>query len=120
MVLDQLVFCPVFLTVFFAYSGSIQGHTGQQIQRNLQQVPFLSLMLSIYVLPLKKYVKSLLAGYTIWPLFQIVNFLVIPVNYKVVAVNGFSLLWNSLLFGYVQQQHGESGCTTTSKGSPLN
>ncbi|KAI8904103.1 hypothetical protein EDD86DRAFT_195033 [Gorgonomyces haynaldii] len=85
--LDQLVFSPVFLTIFFGFNGWMEGKSYQQIKQKLDDA----------------YWDALKANWTVWPAFQLFNFRFVPLQYQVVTVNTVALGWNTFL-SYKQHQ----------------
>lgn len=71
MGLDQLVFNPALLVIFLIYNTKHKEGNFWSIYRN-----------------------TLFTGYTVWPLFQLVNFFFIPLNLRIYAVNMAAFLWN--------------------------
>ena len=79
--LDQFVFSPVFLIVFFTANGLMEGKTLAQCKAKLE----------------KGYVTALTANWTIWPWVQLANFKFVPLNYQALFVNSIALGWNTYL-----------------------
>jgi protein Mpv17 len=82
MSMDQLIFAPIFgVPLYFTGIGLLEGKSLTEVQASLG----------------RNYVPTLLANWTIWPAFQFVNFMVIPFEYRLLAVNFMSIGWNTFL-----------------------
>ncbi|KAI5181930.1 protein Mpv17 [Nematocida sp. AWRm80] len=81
MLIDQLIWSPVG-TLVYAIFSTIIDPAGKKI----------SIMLI-----LENYIKFLLASYAVWPLVQMINFMFIPLEFRVGFMNTFSFLWNTYL-----------------------
>lgn len=79
--LDQGVFAPVFLGVFFTYNGYMEGSTFDEIKVRLRT----------------GYPSALAGNYMLWPAVQFFNFKFVPLNYQALTVNTVALGWNSFL-----------------------
>lgn len=79
--MDQLGCSPVFLATFISVVGAFQGENVDGIQRKLKA----------------EYTDILLANYKVWPLVQLVNFSLVPLNYQVVFVQIVAIFWNTYL-----------------------
>lgn len=78
---DQLVFTPCAISLYFGIMGLMQQKTLTEIKKGWQE----------------NFVSTLLVNWTVWPTFQAVNFTLIPVGYRLLAVNVVSLGWNTFL-----------------------
>ncbi|PVU95886.1 hypothetical protein BB561_001532 [Smittium simulii] len=78
---DQLVFAPVGLLAFFAYMNVAEN----------KSISALSYTLS------EKYIETLKSNYLIWPLFQLLNFSLVPVQFRVPVGGVFGILWTVYL-----------------------
>lgn len=75
---DQAVFAPVHLAVFLTSMSLLEG-VNPQIK--LQE----------------SYWPGLKANWSVWPIVQIFNFSIVPLDLRVLVVNVISLGWNSYL-----------------------
>lgn len=82
MIIDQLIFCPLFTAVFFIYNGYLEG--GGSWEAVKYKFSF-------------AYWPTLLANYKLWPFVQFVNFYIIPLQFRVPFVNLVALGWNAYL-----------------------
>ncbi|VDD89331.1 unnamed protein product [Enterobius vermicularis] len=86
LVIDQVVFAPVFLaTILFmlrSFEGSRPRECYQQIKRD--------------------YLPILVFNLEFWPLLQLFNFYLMPLNFRVIIVQLGSLVWNTY-FSYQTQ-----------------
>lgn len=78
---DQLMFSPVAISLYFGIMDLMQRKSPSEIKTNWQT----------------NFVPTLLMNWTVWPTFQAVNFWLIPVGYRLLAVNVVSLGWNTFL-----------------------
>lgn len=75
---DQLVFAPTNLFVFLSTMSILEGVSPRE--------------------KLARTYKSALQGnWMVWPFVQVVNFSFVPVDYRVLFVNGLSIFWNCYL-----------------------
>ena len=79
--LDQLVFAPNAIALFFFVTGALEGHDLITTGTKLKQV----------------YWDVLMSNYTIWPAVQLFNFYFIPLHYQSILVNTISVGWNAYL-----------------------
>jgi protein Mpv17 len=79
--MDQFIFAPSFLFLFFSYNGLMEGQSIDKIKEKFR----------------KGYWPALVGNWTVWPLVQLVNFRFVPLHYQTVVVNSVALGWNSYL-----------------------
>ncbi len=79
--MDQLLFSPVFLAVFFAYN-----HLGERGNLAGISCRFKA-----------GYTDTLKASYKLWPLVQFVNFYLVPLNYQLLFLNFVAIGWTAFL-----------------------
>jgi protein Mpv17 len=79
--MDQLIFAPSFLFLFFTANGVMQGQSNDDIKTKL----------------LTSYPSALVANYQLWPMVQLANFTLVPLNYQALLVNTVALGWNTYL-----------------------
>ncbi|KAL7270463.1 Protein required for ethanol metabolism [Rhizina undulata] len=82
--LDQLVFTPINLTLFFSAMSLLEGGGPAEKLRG-------------------SFWTGLVSNWKVWPAVQLVNFRVVPLEYRLLVVNVVSLGWNSYL-SYLNQQ----------------
>lgn len=80
LLLDQFLFSPLFIGVFFASLLTLEGRPSEILPK-LQQDWF----------------ASVLANWKLWIPFQFVNFLVVPQQLQVLVANVIALAWNVYL-----------------------
>ncbi|CDW91795.1 mpv17 pmp22 family protein [Stylonychia lemnae] len=81
LALDQLVFAPVVVTMFYPVINFIEGKPFQQSIEDLKN----------------KFIPTMITNYKIWPLANFINFTFIPIQYQVLWANMISLLFNACL-----------------------
>lgn len=81
MLLDQGVWAPFFIALFFSLSDSLDGKSFQEIKSKLEVA----------------YVPALKVNWMIWPFVQLANFYVIPLQHRIMVVNFVALFWNMYL-----------------------
>jgi len=79
--MDQLVFAPVGLACFFTFMTVAEGGGKRAISRKLQDV----------------YLPALKANYMLWPLVQMLNFRVIPIQFQIPFVSTVGIAWTAYL-----------------------
>jgi len=77
VVCDQVVFAPFGLGLFFSYLTVAEGQGPRAIKKKMEQV----------------YVPTLKANYMIWPLVQILNFRIIPLQFQLPFVSTVGIFW---------------------------
>ncbi|KAG2446470.1 hypothetical protein HYH02_008461 [Chlamydomonas schloesseri] len=80
MLLDQLLFAPLGLALFFVVIKLLEGRPAD-IRRSLQT----------------SYVKSLLGGYLLWPAAGLLNFALLPNEYRLLFNNCVNIIWTCFL-----------------------
>ena len=85
LALDQLLFGPTFMAVFFVTITLANGGNWQDAQRKLQ----------------REFVPTLIRGWALWPSVQLVNFCLVPAHYQLMAINGVAVGWMGYL-SYVE------------------
>lgn len=81
VVLDQLGFSPVFVSVFLTTLGGVQT---RNLNDSINRVK-------------RDYKDVLIANYKLWPWVQLVNFYFVPLQYQVLLVQCVALFWNTYL-----------------------
>ncbi|EDO45507.1 predicted protein [Nematostella vectensis] len=79
--LDQSLFAPCFIAVFFGIKCTVSGQTLDEYKQVLRE----------------HYLNTLIANYKLWPAVQIVTFSIIPFSYRVLFVQCFAVFWNTYL-----------------------
>jgi len=78
---DQLVFAPISLSVFFTYITVTEGGGKRAVIKKLQDL----------------YIPSLKANYLLWPLVQIINFRLMPLQFQLPFVSTIGIGWTAYL-----------------------
>lgn len=79
--LDQFLFAPGFIALFFSAQGALEGKNMTQIKEKLDD----------------GYPQALLNNYKLWPAVQFFNFYVTPLNHRLMVTNIVALGWNTYL-----------------------
>ncbi|GIL73600.1 hypothetical protein Vretimale_5152 [Volvox reticuliferus] len=101
MLLDQVIFAPLGLLMFFVVIKCLEGRP--------QQLP--------YTLR-SSYVKTLLGGYLLWPLAGILNFALLPNEYRLLFNNCVNIIWTCFLS--IMSSGGNAGKDTDPEGLPAS
>ncbi|KAL6938101.1 hypothetical protein ACO0RG_004640 [Hanseniaspora osmophila] len=78
---DQLCFAPLAIPFYFGCITLMEGKTWQEAKLKINE----------------NYKTTLLANWSVWPLFQAFNFAVVPVHHRLLAVNTIAIFWNTFL-----------------------
>lgn len=81
MILDAFLFSPVAVAGYFTWRTILEGGRSNDIVAKLRD----------------SYVNALLASFRFWPCANIINFSLVPVEYRVLYNNMLSLFWNGYL-----------------------
>lgn len=95
--LDQALFLPVYLIGFVGIMGVLRRDKIKVIEEKLA----------------RDFKPLLLASYSIWPAVQVVNFYLLPLRHRVLAINVVCLFWNS----YVAWKAEEGLCERETESS---
>lgn len=78
---DQAFFAPSSLAVFFTVMGLAETGKWAAVKEKFHDA----------------YKPALVANYTVWPLVQLVNFKLMPLQYRLPFVSTLGILWNAYL-----------------------
>lgn len=78
---DQLIFAPFGLGIFFTAMTIAEGGGKRAVANKLRDM----------------YVPSLKANYVVWPVVQVVNFRLMPVQYQLPFVSTIGIAWTAYL-----------------------
>jgi len=78
---DQLILAPIFLFNFICLMGVLNGQSRGQIKSEIQ----------------RHYVDIMIRNYQLWPAAQLINFGLVPLQYRVLFAQSVALLWNTYL-----------------------
>jgi len=93
LALDQLVFAPTFIPVFFSGLQFLDGNFDlKQLRGKLE----------------RDYVDTLVANYLLWVPAMLINFRLVPMQYQVLFSNAVGFGWNVFLSA-VSHKEGEGG-----------
>ncbi|XP_077990365.1 mitochondrial inner membrane protein Mpv17-like [Glandiceps talaboti] len=81
MCTDQIIMAPLFIFTFFTTMSFASGMTTSQVKEKLKQ----------------DYFDALKTNYKVWPLVQLTNFYLVPLNHRVLFVNVVALFWNTYM-----------------------
>ncbi|KAK9501154.1 hypothetical protein O3M35_002245 [Rhynocoris fuscipes] len=79
--IDQGIFAPIFLALFVSTTSLLEGKGVDDLKNRLKD----------------DYPDILLANYKVWPGVQIVNFSIIPLQFRVLFLQIIALAWNTYL-----------------------
>ena len=79
--MDQLLFAPISLGVFFTFMTLAEGGGKKHVVKKFQDI----------------YIPTLRANYILWPAVQILNFRVIPLQFQIPVVSTVGVLWTAYL-----------------------
>jgi len=82
---------PVFLANFIAANSVLQGNSWSKVKSDVTA----------------NYKDILITNYQIWPLVQLVNFNLVPLQYQLLVVQVVAILWNSYLSWKTNQTPAE-------------
>ncbi|KAG2433863.1 hypothetical protein HXX76_008217 [Chlamydomonas incerta] len=99
MLLDQLLFAPLGLALFFVVIKLLEGRP-HDISRSLRT----------------SYVKSLLGGYLLWPAAGLLNFALLPNEYRLLFNNCVNIIWTCFLS--IMSSSDNTEHVTTAAGAP--
>lgn len=78
VLVDQLVFAPVFMAQLVAIISYMQHQSLERIEEKLR----------------REFLDILVANYYVWPWVQLVNFRFVPLNYQVPLTQIVAVMWN--------------------------
>eukprot|EP01016_Furgasonia_blochmanni_P041287 TRINITY_DN5340_c0_g1_i3.p1 TRINITY_DN5340_c0_g1~~TRINITY_DN5340_c0_g1_i3.p1 ORF type:complete len:125 (-),score=14.77 TRINITY_DN5340_c0_g1_i3:190-564(-) len=102
MVIDQTLFAPVFLAVFFSVLDTVQNNG--KFDPEFKNVK-------------KCWWSALMMNYKMWPAAQFINFSVIPPSYQVLFANFVGLFFNCYL-SWLQNRHTPAKEVKSEQKSP--
>jgi Mpv17 / PMP22 family len=79
--MDQLIFAPIGLSVFFSFMTVAEGGGKRAILKKFQDV----------------YLPALRANYMVWPAVQILNFRSVPIQFQIPLVSTVGIAWTAYL-----------------------
>jgi len=79
--MDQLIYAPIGLAAFFTFITVAEGGGRRAVIRKFQDV----------------YTPALKANYMVWPLVQMLNFRVMPIQFQIPFVSTIGIAWTAYL-----------------------
>lgn len=79
--MDQLIFAPLGLVCFFTFMTVAEGGGRRAISRKFQDV----------------YIPTLKANFLLWPMVQILNFRMMPIQFQIPFVSSVGIAWTAYL-----------------------
>lgn len=79
--IDQIIWCPLFMTVFFTYLGLVAGDSPAAIGAKIKNDLFTAVQ----------------GSWKIWPIVHTVNFRFISTKHRLVFINGVQIAFNMFL-----------------------
>ncbi|CAC5359895.1 MPV17 [Mytilus coruscus] len=89
VIADQGCFAPVFLPFFLGTMGFLRGETVDEFKNQVK----------------KDFIPVMKANYKVWPAVQICNFMFVPLQHRVLAVNLVSIFWNTYLAWFAETKN---------------
>lgn len=88
MVLDQLIWAPMFSCVFFTFVRTLEGHPEAALATIQSEL-----------------VATIVANYAVWPLAHIINFRFVPSQQRILYINFVQILWTCYLSNLAANGH---------------
>ncbi|SMN18974.1 similar to Saccharomyces cerevisiae YLR251W SYM1 Protein required for ethanol metabolism [Maudiozyma saulgeensis] len=79
--IDQILFAPFGLILYYGSMSVMNGGNLQNVRSKLNS----------------QFWPTLYANWLVWPMVQLMNFSIVPVQYRLLCVNSIALLWNTFL-----------------------
>lgn len=79
--IDQLLFAPIVLVVFISTLSTLEGKSLSEIQTKVRA----------------EFKDLIIANYKLWPAVQVINFTLVPVEYRVLFLQVVAVGWNTFL-----------------------
>jgi protein Mpv17 len=95
IILDAIIFSPVTVSGYFTVRSILEGSGFQGAREKLEA----------------RFVSTVLGAWKFWPLANIINFGLIPLEFRVLYVNVLSLFWT----GYLSYVNAQKTATNTEK-----
>lgn len=95
---DQLAFAPLSLPFYFGCMTTMEGHSLDVAKKKIND----------------QWWSTLKTNWTVWPLFQAINFSFVPLQHQLLAVNVVAIFWNTYL------SYKNSMTTLESKKRPVH
>ncbi|CAL9734368.1 protein Sym1p [Monosporozyma servazzii] len=95
---DQLAFAPLSLPFYFGCMTTMEGHSLDVAKKKIND----------------QWWSTLKTNWTVWPLFQAINFSFVPLQHQLLAVNVVAIFWNTYL------SYKNSITTSESKKRPVH
>jgi len=81
VIIDQAIWCPLFMTVFFTYLGLVAGDSFSAIGDKIKKDLFIAVQ----------------GSWKVWPIVHAVNFKFISTKHRLVFINGIQIAFNMFL-----------------------
>jgi len=79
--IDQIFWCPIFMSVFFSYLGLVAGDSLSTIGKKIQKDLF----------------GAMTTSWKVWPMVHAINFKFISTKHRLIFINGVQILFNMIL-----------------------
>jgi protein Mpv17 len=79
--IDQILWCPVFMTVFFTYLGLVNGDSLSTISTKLKN----------------DLLSACQGSWKVWPIVHSLSFKLVPSKYRMLFLNGVQVAFNMFL-----------------------
>lgn len=91
VLIDQLIFSPIFLGIFFVYNHFTENGRISGVSKRFKN----------------GYLSTLIANYKLWPAVQCINFYLVPLNYQLLFLNVIAIGWTAFLSNANQKASDE-------------
>ncbi|CAK9293504.1 unnamed protein product [Gordionus sp. m RMFG-2023] len=81
MAMDQILFAPIFLLDFLVMTEIIKHRSFTTVNEKIE----------------KDYYDIMVTNYKIWPIVQLVNMSLVPLNYRILVINIVAVMFNTYL-----------------------
>ncbi len=78
---DQVIYCPLFMILFFTYLGIAAGDTVGTIEHKIHSDLFI----------------AVLGSWKVWPVMHIINFRFVATKHRLIFINGIQIAFNMFL-----------------------
>jgi protein Mpv17 len=92
MCVDQAIFAPSIITMFFITTSLMEGKSASEIKDKLD----------------RDLLTAVKGNYLLWPAAQLINFTLIPTKFAVLYVSNVAVCWNTYICWLTSREDSES------------